>query len=378
MNLSVFLSDGIRGIAATIGHFYLQDSQSRSFVLQLAHNARASAKARARYEKKGVHIPPFLIASIASQCNLRCPGCYARANGSCGETGQTCASNAAEPSPCAAPGDLTAAQWGQVFRQAETLGMSFVLLAGGEPLMRRDVLEEAAAVPALVFPIFTNGTLLDETYLTFFHRNRHLIPVLSIEGDAAQTDARRGRGVALQVEQTMARLSALGILFGVSITVTAENMEAVTEPAYTTGLREQGCGVVFFIEYVPAQESTDHLVLSPQSLAILKAKVEALRQDKQNAGINFLSFPGDEDNMGGCLAAGRGFFHINAAGGAEPCPFSPFSVLNVRDHPLLEVIQSPFFSSIRQISAAEAVSHRGGCTLFEHRDQVMAALAAQP
>jgi MoaA/NifB/PqqE/SkfB family radical SAM enzyme len=51
----------------------------------------------------------------------------------------------------------------------------------------------------------------------------------------------------------------------------------------------------------------------------------------------FISFPGDEKTSGGCLAAGRGFFHINSHGGAEPCPASPYSDINVRDSSLLDL-----------------------------------------
>lgn len=45
----------------------------------------------------------------------------------------------------------------------------------------------------------------------------------------------------------------------------------------------------------------------------------------------FLSFSGDEKYVGGCLAAGRGFFHINANGEVEPCPFSPYSDVNSKE-----------------------------------------------
>lgn len=83
-----------------------------------------------------------------------------------------------------------------------------------------------------------------------------------------------------------------------------------------------------------------------------------------------LSFPGDEQEMGGCLAAGRGFFHINATGGAEPCPFSPYSHMNLKEQSIISVLESPFFEKVREISAAEALNHKGGCTLFQFEDEV--------
>lgn len=176
--------------------------------------------------------------------------------------------------------------------------------------------------------------MIDEDYLNLFDKHRNLIPVLSLEGDAEKTDVRRGEGVSKKVGQAAEHLKEREILFGASITVTTENQNDVTEPDFA----------------------------------------EALRGNKKNKGMIFLSFPGDEEAMGGCLAAGRGFFHINATGGAEPCPFSPYSVMNLKEQSLLAVLQSSFFEKVREISAAEALNHKGGCTLFQYENQVKQAV----
>ena len=83
----------------------------------------------------------------------------------------------------------------------------------------------------------------------------------------------------------------------------------------------------------------------------------------------FLSFPGDEKASGGCLAAGRGFFHINSHGGAEPCPASPYSDINVRDTSLIEALNSKLFKSLRD-GGILLDNHDGGCVLFEHQKEV--------
>lgn len=88
-----------------------------------------------------------------------------------------------------------------------------------------------------------------------------------------------------------------------------------------------------------------------------------------------LSFPGDEKETGGCLAAGRGFFHINANGGAEPCPFSPHSDTSLKNVSLRQALQSPLFVSLKN-SAMLMREHTGGCTLFELADKVTALLSA--
>ncbi|MHC1694324.1 MAG: radical SAM protein [Eubacteriales bacterium] len=290
---------------------------------------------------------------------MRCTGCYARANGGCGDK---------------ASGELDASDWRRIFREAADCGISFILLAGGEPLIRRDVLDIAAQTKDIIFPVFTNGTMINEDYINHFDINRHLIPVISIEGSDEMTDTRRGKGVSAKIWQVVEQLQSKGILYGVSVTVTRENMDAVTQASFVEGLRGRGCGLVFYVEYVPAQENTQHLVLTDADLSRLQSAIDGLRCDIENKSTIILSFPGDEEAMGGCLAAGRGFFHINASGGAEPCPFSPFSVMNLKQQSLLSALRSPFFAKVREISAAEAVNHKGGCTLFQHKDEVLQAV----
>lgn len=289
LNLNDFMNNGIKDIADTAARFYLGSRRGQSFMLHTASALRKSAKLRARYEQNGTHIPPFLIASIASECNLRCTGCYAWANGGCGDE------HAQE--------QLSADDWRRVFQEASDVGVSFILIAGGEPLLRRDVIDAASEFDHIIFPIFTNGTLIGDDYLDLFDKHRHLIPVLSLEGDAEKTDARRGNGVSRKIGQAAARFQERGILFGASITVTTENQHEVTEPGFAATLRESGCGLVFYVEYVPVAPDTDHLLLNEDDLRLLAARIDSLRNDKNNKGMIILSFPGDEEAMGGCLAA---------------------------------------------------------------------------
>lgn len=363
MNLNNFMNNGIQNITDTATRFYLNNHKGQSFMLRLGLSLRKSAKKRDQYEELGIHVPPFLIASISSACNLRCTGCYARVNVDCdNETSQR---------------EMCREDWQRIFHEASDLGISFILIAGGEPLLRRDVIELASGFPNIIFPIFTNGTLLDDNYLSLFDTYRNLIPVLSIEGDDAMTDARRGNGISKKVARTGELLKERNILTGISITVTSKNYAEVTELSFLQALREKGCGLVFFVEYVPAEKGTEDLVLGTDDLPVLKTRINNLRSAKTNKGMIILSFPGDEEAMGGCLAAGRGFFHINQNGGAEPCPFSPFSTMNLKKQSMTEVLTSNFFTEVREISAAETLNHKGGCTLFSVEGKVKDSLNNQ-
>ena len=132
----------------------------------------------------------YLIASITSACNLHCAGCYSRYNN---------ATVDAEPVK-----QLSTGEWQAIFREAEDLGVSFIMLAGGEPLLRWDVFEAAGEMKNLLFPIFTNGTYMDDTTFAQLDKCRNLIPVLSIEGDREITDARRA-GASSSSTPTAAR-----------------------------------------------------------------------------------------------------------------------------------------------------------------------------
>ena len=357
-DLQKHIEQGVERIVADTIKATLKNPKESAFMLKFAAASKRASKTRLKLEEEGLHVPGFLIASITSRCNLHCAGCYSRC------------SNATTDDP--AVEQLTAEQWLRIFREAEALGVSFILLAGGEPMIRRDILEQAGQMQNMLFPIFTNGTFFDEQYFSLLDQRRNLIPVLSIEGGREITNARRGSGIYECVSANMETFRQKGLIFGASITVTTENVEEVTSPAFLDTLAQKGCKLVIYVEFVPVTEEARHLAPGEAERAYMAKAMEALR--KTYAEMVLLSFPGDELAMGGCMAAGREFFHINSHGGAEPCPFSPYSDVNVKDTSLREAIASPLFQKL-QSQGILSGEHVGGCVLYEKRDQVEALLA---
>ncbi len=352
--LETYLTEGVENLISNAIKATLTNPRESAFLGKFALRARRSAEIRRRAEAVGTHIPPFLIASITNACNLHCIGCYARENDICYDG--------------PAVGQMSASEWSRVFREAEGLGVDFVLLAGGEPLLRRDVIEQAASCEML-FPIFTNGTLLDQEYLGYLNRHRNLMPVLSIEGDLGHTDSRRGEGIYDHVSSVMDLLDGKGILFGASVTVTKENIHEVTSDAFVDGLREKGCRLLLYVEYVPVDPATRDLAPAEAERTYLAQQTRRLRSRSNVSPMLLISFPGDERESGGCLAAGRGFFHIDPSGKAEPCPFSPYSDTDLRSASLLDALRSPLFAGLREGVCLEG-EHIGGCTLFEQAENV--------
>ena len=356
-DIHAYMAHGVERVVGDIVRATLRNPRESAYMARFALASRAATRKRRKAEDAGEHVPPFLIASITSQCNLHCAGCYSRCN------------HATTDAPPAAL--LSAEEWLLIFAEADDLGVSFILLAGGEPMIRRDVIDAAGKRPDILFPIFTNGTFMDDWYFRLFDRCRNLVPILSIEGERETTDARRGEGVYDTLIRNMEELSARGLIFGASVTVTTENIREVTSDAFLRKLSDRGCKAVIFVEFVPVTDDSRGLAPGDAERDFLSGEIARLREERP--GMVFLSFPGDEKSSGGCVAAGRGFFHINAHGGAEPCPFSPYSDINVRDTSLREALRSPLFAALQRGGLLDD-DHAGGCVLHEKRAQVEALL----
>ena len=359
-DIQTYMTQGVERVVSDALKATLRDPRESAFMLRFAAASRAASKKRRKAEDAGEHIPPFLIASITSQCNLHCAGCYSRCN---------------HATVDAAPVEqLTDEEWLRIFEEADELGISFILLAGGEPMLRRDIIQAAGKRPGILFPIFTNGTFMDKEYFALFDKCRNLIPIMSIEGEKDITDARRGKGVYDRLIANMDECQRRGLIFGASVTVTTENIRQVSSDDFLKKLSDRGCKAVIFVEFVPVTAESSDLAPGDEERQYLAGEIARLR--REHPEMVYISFPGDEKSSGGCVAAGRGFFHINSHGGAEPCPFSPYSDVNVRSTSLREAMRSPLFTALRSGDLL-LDDHAGGCVLYEKRAQVEALLAKE-
>ena len=322
------------------------------FLIRYNKSLRRSAEVRKHLEEQGIHVPPYMIASITNTCNLKCSGCYARAHKRA--KGQ----------------ELTAERWAEIFREAGEIGISVIFLAGGEPFTQPEVLDAAKDFNNIIFPVFTNGTLIDGNRFKKLKKQKNLVPIISIEGYEADTDGRRGKGVYEHSKNVMKKLDENKVFFGASITVTSKNIDTITDDVFIKELMASGCKLFMLIEFVAVEEGTEHLVLNDSQRSKLRDIVSTF-SSKYNA--LFVSFPGDEEQYGGCLAAGRGFVHVSPEGNLEPCPFSPYSDTSLKDISLKEALKSEFLNNIRQ-EHGKLTETRGGCALWNNRDWVVSIL----
>lgn len=318
-------------------------------LLKMMKNQKIATDVRKAQLKNGFHIPPFLIVSITRKCNLQCKGCYSNHFAQMDKDSE-----------------LSTENWIRVLSDADRLGVSFVLVAGGEPFSRKDIIDITSRFPNIVFPVFTNGTLINSDTVAELKRHRNIIPVFSLEGSADMTDSRRGEGIARILGEKLSLVKKASLFSGISFTVTSENIDIVTDPSFIKELSLKGASLFFFVEYVPVTDNSEHLVLSDEQRKSLAVRIDKIRSSQKGV---FVSFPGDEEAMGGCIAGGRGFIHINASGKVEPCPFAPYSDSDLKEMDLLEALSSPLLKKIRE-GEASLKSVSGGCALWSNREAV--------
>jgi MoaA/NifB/PqqE/SkfB family radical SAM enzyme len=339
-SLSVFLKDAVR-VAIT------RPSQAYHF-FKIVRWQKQAAKIRADWEGKEVHVPPIIIYSITNRCNLNCKGCFHWALHQAGDI------------------EMSDEKLRDTISEARDIGVSIMVIGGGEPMMRPEIIDITSEFPEVIFLVFTNGLLLDEEKLDRIRKNRNFIPVISLEGDRAGTDFRRGEGVYAGLEKIICKLKKRNIFWSVSLTLTKLNYDTIMDDDFVANLVDQGCKLLFFVEYTPITEGTEDWLISDAQRKNLIAKRDEFR--KKHPAL-FIAVPGDEEEIGGCLSAGRGFIHINPMGDVEPCPFAPYSDTNLRDASLIEALQSDFLREIRD-NHDHLSETEGGCALWVERKWV--------
>ena len=353
---TITFSQSIRsGVIQTAVSLAIREPWLALYAMRMARRQRRAEKIRSDWKARGLQVPLLLITSVTGACNLRCEGCYAW------ELHQS-------PEP-----EMDASKLRTVLTEARDLGVSTILLAGGEPLLRYELLETTRQLPELLFLLFTNGILIDDSMVEELKRQRHIVPIISLDGDAEQTDARRGPDTYERLARLMVEMKRRRIFFGTSLTLTRENVDTVLDREHLKTLIAKGCRVFFFIEYIPAEADTDDLVLTAQQQEKAGVLIEKFRRELPAL---FSAFPRDEYTFGGCLAAGRGFVHINPQGDVEPCPFTPLSDANLKNLSLHDALQSPFLKTVRQ-HMGELPKHGSGCLLWQHRDWLASVLQTQ-
>ena len=339
----------ILGLCHDISH-----KELKTVLHNFAVNASFAGKVRQEECKKkyGCNIPWAILMDPTSACNLHCVGCWAAEYGN--------------------QMNMSYAQLDSIINQANDLGTYLFLYSGGEPLVRKnDIIRLCKAHPDSQFLAFTNGTLIDETFVRDMKKVRNFIPTISVEGFAEETDARRGEGTYAKVEQAMALLQKHKQLFGVSCCYTSQNVKAIGSEAYFDQMIAWGAKFCWLFTYIPiGKDAVPELLVTPEQRAYMYRQVRKFRKTKP---IFTLDFWNDGEFTKGCIAGGKSYLHINANGDYEPCAFIHYSTANIREKTLLEALQSPLFMAYRQGQPWNE-NHLRPCPLLDNPSKLVEAV----
>ncbi|MFW9793872.1 MAG: radical SAM/SPASM domain-containing protein [Candidatus Thorarchaeota archaeon] len=335
--------------------------------IRLARSYKKTQQLRREAETVGLKVPPFLILSITSKCNLSCAGCYAAAVGTLENRQLDCSDS--KPT-------LDWNQWYDIIRDAAEQGVFGFIIAGGEPFLFRGLLELCESFKDRFFIILTNGTAINRNDHERLRSTKNVAVIVSVEGSEDQTDSRRGQGVHKQALETLMQLKASGVPTGISVTINNQNYRFWMQKENLDKYVKLGVLVGVFIEYIPVMAENlsgdtygsydASLMLSAEEREEFRSQV--LEYRKKNS-LYVIHSPGDEDYFGGCVSAGRGFAHITPHGDLTACPVSNLATHNLSSTSFREGLASPLFEAIRD-NEHLLTNEDSPCALFGHPEEV--------
>lgn len=271
-------------------------------------------------KKYGCNIPWTILLDPTSACNLHCTGCWAAEYGN--------------------KLNLTVDEIDNIIAQGKELGIYFYIYTGGEPLVRKkDLIDLCEKHSDCVFLCFTNATLIDEAFADEMLRVGNFVPAISLEGFEDATDGRRGTGVYQKVIKAMELLKRKKLIYGISACYTSANFESITSEEFYDKLIEMGAYFIWYFHYMPVgNDASVELLPTPEQRTETYRRIRHYRATKP---LFALDFQNDAEYVGGCIAGGRRYLHINANGDLDPCVFIHYSDSNIREKTLLESLQSP-------------------------------------
>ena len=321
--------------------------------LNLGYQAayRGTKTIRQLREEYQCNIPWLILMDPTSACNLHCIGCWAA------EYGHNL--------------NLTFEEMDKIVTEGKKLGIYFYMFTGGEPLVRKaDLIRLCDKHRECAFHSFTNGTLIDEEFALELERVGNLSFSLSIEGFEADTDHRRGEGVYQKVLHAMDILKAHGQLFGFSICYTSLNTNVVATDEFLDLMIEKGCRFGWYFTYMPVGvEAQKDLIATPEQREYMYHRIREVRAMEGGKPIFLMDFQNDGEYVGGCIAGGRNYMHINANGDVEPCVFIHYSSANIRTHSLLDALRQPIFMAYHENQPFNN-NHLRPCPMLENPEML--------
>ncbi|MDR0549953.1 MAG: radical SAM protein [Deltaproteobacteria bacterium] len=294
--------------------------------------------------------PPRLVAfETTAACNLACRHCRA----------------VAQPKPSPSELDPTEAAT-LVKRLAEWTPPPMLILSGGEPLLRPDIVDLAALATSLGLRalLSTNGTLLTPALAKKLKTAGVARVSLSLDGPTKgeHDDFRGAIGAYEGLIQGAAILLAAGLPFQINTTITPLNVHQLG--AISAVATDLGAVAHHVFLLVPVGRAKDWL--APLDLDFEPERYETALKDllsrESSFNLEFKATCAPQYNrlrrqLGvlerrplsrGCLG-GQGFMFVGQDGRVQACGYLPLVAGDIRrDHPIEIYDDSPLFKSLRR------------------------------
>lgn len=323
----------------------------RKFLMSLGYEAffRGTKQIRESREKYHCNIPWLILFDPTMACNMHCKGCWSGTYGR--------------------KSSLTYEEMDKIVTEGKELGVHLYMCTGGEPMVKwNEIARLAEKHDDCFFALYSNSTLITEEVCRQVQKLGNVTFMLSIEGTPDTNDARRGEGHYAAAMHAMDLLKEYGIIFGTSICYTRDNIEAVTSDEFLRMLADKGAHFGFYFHFMPVgNNAVPELMPTPEQRRYMIHRIREIRSDKSDIPFYPMDFQNDGEYVGGCIAGGRNYFHINSNGDAEPCVFIHFSNTNIKTHTILEILQSPLFMAYHEGQPFNR-NHLRPCPMLENPD----------
>lgn len=296
---------------------------------------------------------PFLVAlNLTRRCNLKCAHCYLDAG----------TLNSGDPD------ELATVEVCTLLNEIAALSQeTMVVLTGGEPLLRHDIMDIArhASDLGLMVVMGTNGVLLTEKRVTALQQAG--VSAVGVSVDSLDADYHDGfRGAPGSWAKTMSGIDTCrraGLMFQIHFSVTDDNANEL-EPMIDF-CRSSGAAVlnVFFLVCTGRGESFTN-ISSGTYEEVLRRVAEAAHDEKEllvrarcaphfkrmaleiNPPLPVTLIHGYE--AGGCLAGTR-YCRVTPVGGITACPYIEEPAGSIRQTAFADIWRdAPMFNALRQ------------------------------
>ncbi|MBI2850565.1 MAG: radical SAM protein [Chloroflexi bacterium] len=298
--------------------------------------------------------PEIVSWNITKRCNLRCAHCYLDAG-------------------ISAEGELSTEESYRVIDQMAELSTGMVILTGGEPLLRKDLIDIIRRISerGIMAVMGTNGTLIDDNAaLTLKKAGLQGVGISLDSLDMEKHDAfRRVKGCWQKTVAGMRACIRQSLPVIVQTTVTPWNLQEI--PAMIDFAQDEGASVFnlyylvctgrgeTLVDLTPQQyeESLDSLAEAQSLHPSIMVRAKCAPQIARIAHERGLPASG-----GGC-PAGVSYLRIDPEGQVTPCPYLPLVAGNVREAPLKDIWEKA--SVFRQLRSP---SLKGRCGICNYRE----------